>query len=607
MAINKMKRIFIAGPEGQEQATLQFLQEAGVVHLEPSGSGMASFDHRYADTMTRVRKLEQLLSSLAAYKTKKHIVAPIRSEDDLVEESEAALNDLRKNKARVNLLEQLCEELEPWGEFEPDQIKELQAAGVFIQRFRTNASVWGDVTLPDNAMIKVIKAKKKNYWFYSLAVNTPITIAGAQELALPAMSLSAAQQELAQLKRSQQQLLDQLTGLAQQADTMKKEMIALLNEAGMYGHLATLCQEPHLFGLQGWLPADQEQPLLKQVNQAGLPLKIVLRPPVENEDPPVQLKNKWLIARIEPLLKLFGIPNYREWDPSYFFAPFMILFFGICLGDAGYGLSFFLISWWLRKKMGNKVPGLADVTKLCQVFALAAMVVGIMTGSFFGYEFKNREWILLDFSISDGDPMILFYISLGLGLIQLSVSYILGALQARTWQAGLQKFGLMLVLWGGVSLIIRNIWFADPSMVSNRLLYGAGISFLSGGAGLILIFSSSSSHWGKRLGSGLWNIYGLTSLVGDLLSYARLFGLGIATTAIAAVMNQLAGMINQAAGSYLGPVLGLVIIIFGHTFNLLLSILGSTVHAARLNFVESFKNFFQGGGKNYQPFKIERG
>ena len=120
-------------------------------------------------------------------------------------------------------------------------------------------------------------------------------------------------------------------------------------------------------------------------------------------------------------------------------------------------------------------------------------------------------------------------------------------------------------------------------------------------------FASNSKILVTRLGLGLWSMYGLTGLVGDLLSYARLFGLGIATTAIASVMNDLAGMVHEAAGPVIGAILGVLILVLGHTFNLLLSILGSTVHSARLHFVEAFKSFFQGGGIEYKPFKVERG
>jgi len=167
--------------------------------------------------------------------------------------------------------------------------------------------------------------------------------------------------------------------------------------------------------------------------------------------------------------------------------------------------------------------------------------------------------------------------------------------------------GMICVLWGGVLLVSRKIWFAAPTAELNQPLIWAGSGALGLGLLLTLLFSSNHRNWGIRLGLGLWSIYGLTGLIGDLLSYARLFGLGIATSAIASVMNQLAGMVLGAAGPIFGIPLAVIIMILGHTFNLALSILGSTVHSARLHFVEAFKSFFEGGGVEYKPFKIERG
>jgi V/A-type H+-transporting ATPase subunit I len=338
-----------------------------------------------------------------------------------------------------------------------------------------------------------------------------------------------------------------------------------------------------------------------------IPLRVVTREPLDDEEPPVLIRNNWFIQRIEPLLKLYGNPKYRHLDPSYFFAPFMVLFFGICLSDAGYGLTFYLVAYVIGKKWGDKVEGLPLVVKLCKAFAVAAVIVGLMTGSIFGYSFENRSWILMDLDVNVGNPMILFYLSLGLGVIHLTLSYLMGILQAIFFHEKMQKLGLIFVLWGGALLIARNVWFAAPASAMHMPLYYGGVGALAIGLLLTLLFASISRNWAVRLGVGLWNIYGLTGLVGDLLSYARLFGLGIATAAIASVMNQLANMALSGAGPIIGVPLALIIVLLGHTFNLALSLLGSTVHSARLHFVEAFKSFFEGGGVEYKPFKIERG
>jgi V/A-type H+-transporting ATPase subunit I len=382
---------------------------------------------------------------------------------------------------------------------------------------------------------------------------------------------------------------------------------AALNDARYLENMGTLHAEEYLFGLQGWVPAGIAADLLKQVEAQRLPLQVEVREPLPGEEPPILYENNWFIRRIEPLLKLYGTPKYRNLDPSYFFAPFMILFFGVCLGDAGYGVVFYLVAHAIGRKWGEQVEGLSLVIKLCKAFAISAVFIGIITGSVFGYNFENRDWILLDVAVGVGDPMLFFYLALGLGVLHLSFSYLMGMLQAGSWPQRFPKLGLICVLWGGVFLVARNIWFAAPAAALNQPLTWGGFGALGLGLLLTLLFASDHKNWGVRLGLGIWSIYGLTGLIGDLLSYARLFGLGIATSAIAAVMNQLAGMVLGAAGPIVGIPFAIIIMILGHTFNLALSILGSTVHSARLHFVEAFKSFFEGGGVEYKPFKIERG
>ncbi|MCX5906531.1 MAG: hypothetical protein NTY64_04905, partial [Deltaproteobacteria bacterium] len=225
------------------------------------------------------------------------------------------------------------------------------------------------------------------------------------------------------------------------------------------------------------------------------------------------------IRRIEPLLKLYGNPKYRNLDPSYYFAPFMVVFFGVCLGDAGYGVVFYLVAHAIGRKWGEKVEGLPLVIKLCKAFAVSAVIVGIATGSVFGYNFEDRRWILLDVSVGVGTPMLYFYLALGLGVVHLSLSYLLGMMQDAYLHPRMQKLGLLFVLWGGVLLVARNIWFASPAALLHAPFFYIGWGSLGLGVLLTLLFASDHRNWAVRLGLGLWNVYGLTGLIGDLLSW----------------------------------------------------------------------------------------
>jgi V/A-type H+/Na+-transporting ATPase subunit I len=600
-----MTRVFMVGASVHKDETLRFLQRAGVVHLEPVVPLAGDLEKQASAALLHLRRVGQLEQAVGRYRNHKESIPEDCPDEKLAACAEEALNAIQETRNRRQALERLGSDLAPWGDFDLDEIRRLEETGVHVRRWRMERKKRDDLNVPDPVFVEIV-AEKQGLLFFTISLAGPVEISGASPLPWPEMRLRDCRREIERLNEEEKTLAGRLAGIALRADVLKAQVTAALNDACYLENMGTLHAEEYLFGLQGWVPAGIAADLLKQVEAKRLPLQVEVREPLPEEEPPILYENNWFIRRIEPLLKLYGNPKYRNLDPSYFFAPFMILFFGVCLGDAGYGVVFYLVAHAIGRKWGEQVEGLPLVIKLCKAFAVSAVFVGIITGSVFGYNFDNREWILLDVAVGVGDPMLFFYLALGLGVLHLSFSYLMGMMQAGSWPQRFPKLGLICVLWGGVFLVARNIWFAAPA-AANQPLTWAGFGALGLGILLTLLFSSDHKNWGVRLGLGLWSIYGLTGLVGDLLSYARLFGLGIATSAIASVMNQLAGMVLGAAGPIFGIPAAIIIMILGHTFNLALSILGSTVHSARLHFVEAFKSFFEGGGVEYKPFKIERG
>ena len=606
MALAKMRRVFLVGLSDQKEKTMKFLQEMGVVHIEPAVKLAGEMEKQYAAIQQQVRKIGQVCEGMSRFKKGTDKPTVRVSDDQMVSFCESRLLDLQESQSRKQTLQKLIKELQIWGDFDPQRLRNLEKEGVFIQRFCVEGKLPADFALPEDAYMEVV-SEKPVLNFFAVHIGGPVQIPQAIPLRHPEIGLKQAQEELNELLEKETRLIQECTGVSERVEVLRELYNIVLNEASYAKHLGTLYSEGHLFGLQGWIPADMEDGLLKEIESSKLPLMTTTRDPSEDETPPTLFKNNWLIRQIEPLLKLYGLPAYRSIDPSYFFAPFMILFFGICLGDAGYGLVFLLASTWIKKKWGHLAKELPLIMKLCQAFSISAIIIGLLTGSVFGHGFESRDWVLVDIDIDKGNPMILFYASLGLGVLHLSFSYLLGMLNAKSRNDLLQKLGLMLVLWGGSFLISRNIWFSDPASALNMPFNYAGWGLLTLGILLTFFSASDSKSWGVRIGLGFWGIYGLTGLIGDLLSYARLFGLGIATTAIAEVMNQLAGRVYDATGPVVGGVLAVLLLVMGHTFNLALSILSSTVHSTRLHFVEAFRSFFRGGGIQYKPFKIERG
>lgn len=601
-----MKKVFIVGIVDDKEKVLRLLQKAGVLHVESFSKLSGEAEKQNALIVQDLRRVGQIYESMKNYRKGKQQDTVNYSDDEIISRCERALERLQEVKNRKQALEKIIADLSIWGNFNTDYLLALERDKVFVQRFRTEGILLSAQNLPDDVFVEIV-SEKPSLQFFTISLGYPVDLPWAIALRRPEEGLNKAKEEIADLKEKESEIIQELFDLAQRIDSIKKQYMDTLSEANFTECLGTLYSEGFLFGLQGWLPADAEKAFLNQLAASESAILVKMRDPLEDEAPPTLLKNNWFFKRIEPLLKLYGFPGYRDLDPSYFFAPFMILFFGICLGDVGYGFVFLIASLWIRKRFGHLSPSLPLVMRLCEAFSISAIVIGILTGSIFGHWAFSRDWIVVDIDKDHGDPMILFYISLGLGVIHLSLSYLMGVFQSFSRIERFQKLGLMGVLWGGACLISQRIWFFDSNEILSQLLYYGGIGFLTCGVLLTFLFASDSKKLLVRLGLGLWGVYGLTGLVGDLLSYARLFGLGIATTAIAAVMNDLAGMVHQATGPVAGTILAVLVLVLGHAFNLLLSILGSTVHSARLHFVEAFKSFFQGGGVEYKPFKVERG
>jgi len=606
LALARMKRVFIVGLDDDKEKVLRFLQNMGVLHVEPFTKPSGEAEEQNTHIIQNVRRIGEIYESLKPYRKNKDTSEGFFSHEEILLRSEGALESLEEVRNRKQALEKIISDLTVWGDFDTDYLRTLEKEKVFVQRFRAERVLPSEMEIPEDVFVHIV-SEKPVLQFFTVRLGHPVELPWATPLRLPDQGLQKAKDEVERLIKRESEIYKELSLLAARIDVLKKEYFSALSEAKFVECLGSLYGDGFFFGVQGWVPADIEKSLLDKLAETQMAVIAQTREPLEDENPPTLLKNNWFFKRIEPLLKLYGFPGYRDLDPSYFFAPFMILFFGICLGDAGYGVIFLVSSLWIRKRYGHLFPSLPQVMKLCEAFSISAIIIGILTGSIFGHWVFPREWIAMDIDKDYGDPMILFYASLGLGVIHLSLSYLMGIIQSLSRFDRFQKLGLLLVLWGGASLISQRIWFPDPASVLNQWLSYGGVALLALGVLLTFLFTSDSKKLIVRLGLGLWGVYGLTGLVGDLLSYARLFGLGIATTAIAAVMNDLAGMVHRAVGPIVGGVFAILILIFGHTFNLLLSILGSTVHSARLHFVEAFKSFFQGGGTEYKPFKVERG
>ncbi|MDI6873158.1 MAG: V-type ATP synthase subunit I [Actinomycetota bacterium] len=354
--------------------------------------------------------------------------------------------------------------------------------------------------------------------------------------------------------------------------------------------------------VEGWVEESQKEEVLRATEELGDTLDIALQPPGEGDFPPTLLINRRVIRPAESLINLFGLPNPAETDPTPFVAPFFILFFGMCIGDVGYGALICLASWFALRKF-DLSEAVRRFFRLMLYCGIASMFAGVFTRGWFGIDGESLPSFLkfkgsLDVLMN---PVPMMLICAGLGLLHISIGVAIEMydnMRHNSVWLGFCEQGTTLLLWLGLAVL------ALGGGIKAKPVQTAGTILLAAGAGGVIFLSniSSKSILGKIFG-GLYNLYGLFGgTIGDVASYLRLYALGMATVAIGSVINRMAGMIY--AIPVLGVVLMVVILAGGHLFNLLINLLGAFVHPLRLQYVEFFGKFYEDGGEPFRPFGL---
>ena len=351
--------------------------------------------------------------------------------------------------------------------------------------------------------------------------------------------------------------------------------------------------------LQGWAPATQIPEITNFLNQQEAYFEIA--DPTPEDNVPIQLNNKGFFRLFEPIMKLYMLPKYNELDLTPFFAPFFMLFFGLCLGDSGYGLFMVLGVTVYRMLAKNVGASMKPILTLVQILGASTFFCGMLTGTFFGFNLygndipffnKMRDLFFLD-------NQWMFNLSLILGAVQIIFGMILKAAN-QTIQFGL-KYALSTIGW-----IIVLVSTALAFLLGDTMPMGGTVHLVILGLAGVLIFllNSPGKNIFLNIGLGLWDSYNMaTGLLGDILSYVRLFALGLSGGILASVFNSLAAGMSPD-NAIAGPIVMVLIFLIGHSINMFMNILGAMVHPMRLTFVEFFKNSgYEGGGKEYKPFK----
>lgn len=564
---------------------LEALQGLGVAHIATSKPGHSAAAQSLMDRMRRYHQLYLLLaqrnqsevpddSNLLAAK----MATDVESRQELSYALEQAIQQTQSQLALFD----------PWRKVPLDVFHTLKEHGVFSHFFQCVPSAFRKEWENDN-LLEVYYQSGDMIRFVCLSDSAVSPALEADRLYPPDGSYQHLEEKLHSLtvqKSENENALDQLASkkyiLSKAIDALK-EKVEWQETCYQTQQDETGC----LLTLEAWVPYDKAADL--DTMTAGKDILSVRMDVVPDDDIPVLLKNNGFARLFQPIGKLFALPNAQELDLTAFFAPFFALFFGLCLGDVGYGAILFLAVTAFR--FTEKGKAMKDALVLIQWLSLATIFIGIITGTIFGAPLGEIGFFSRWNAMFLG-PDQMFRIALWVGLFQIASGMFIRIFnRARQfgWIYGLSSIGWLLGLIGSVML-----W--------NEWLPGTNLWITLAGVALILLFSEPKGNIFMRVGLGLWELYGASGLVGDMLSYIRLFALGLSSSILGLVINDIS-MSVLGDGSIMGWIFCILILAVGHGMNFFLATLSAFVHPMRLTFVEFYKNAgFSGGGRPYQPF-----
>ena len=350
--------------------------------------------------------------------------------------------------------------------------------------------------------------------------------------------------------------------------------------------------------LEAWLPQSEAERVDKELTESPLSLAFLIRDPLEGEEVPTLAVNNGVVAPYESVTNMYSVPFYREIDPNPGVAFFFFLMFGMMLSDAGYGLLL-MLGAGIILAVRRPPKGQLNLVKIIFMGGISTIIWGFLFGSYFGVSAENLGiWYL--FNPID-EPMPFLVISIAVGLIQMFVGMAIN--MVALIKQGQPIWGVSSAFsWYFLSLGIGGIALASKLGNWAKIL---GIVFLVLGLLLLMLSGTFGKKGAKKVSGAFSALYGIINFFSDLMSYTRIFGLGLATGVIAMVFNEIAKIMYGMLPKVLGVVAVIAICIIGHSFNVAINSLGAYVHNSRLQFVEYFGKFYTGGGQSFAPLGSE--
>ena len=611
--ITKMTKYSFVLLTGEKEGFLEQLQELGVVDISRSVKPIDSDSSVMFHKAERARQTLEFLESIDYSKdadAEAIAKATVNIEGDpvdFIEECRAKLTELHAALAHA---EKQLQATLPWGEYDKKALDGLKDLGYAIRYYAVDAKKfdesWGELY-----PLQVVENNGKKVWFVTVAPKGEAYSFPVQEVAAPEITSAEAASDIVRIKTEITGCKAGLLNAKDYIPAIKEACNSDLVELDRYlaKEAGEGAAEDMITVFTGFAPVENDAELVEAFDKMGV--LYIKEDAVQEDNPPIKLKNNWFTRQFEVFTEMYGAPVYAEFDPTPIVAPFYLLFFAMCMGDAGYGLILILLGIAVAKKWIN-IAMLKNIGPIISILGAGTFAIGLVLGTAFGIDLSAAEWypqamkkIMITGTIA-GFPAQMI-LALGIGIFHICLAMTVKAI-GYTKRFGFREtvsvWGWLLLIVGGIATAALGMAkLVSPDVIKWIVIVIGVVSALG-----IYIFNTPGKNPLSNIGSGLWDTYNMvTGILGDVLSYIRLYALGLAGGMLGQAFNILGGIIVGDGISVINFLPFALILLFGHSLNLAMSCLGAFVHPLRLTFVEYFKNAgYEGKGKEYNPLTKEK-